>query len=86
MPHRQLFAVTLVALVVCCGTVGAAPVPDIHYYTVSVDYTMSRLWVEARFSPSVHSVTARSRNAGKLLIDARDCDNSEQIRLRWPRR
>ena len=43
---------------------------------------MSRLWVEARFSPSVTSVTARSHDAGKFLIDARDCENSGQIRMR----
>ncbi len=42
---------------------------------------MSRLWVEARFSPSVDSLTARSRDAGKFLIDARDCENSDKIRL-----
>ncbi len=49
---RHTFAASLAALVVYCGAVGAAPVPDIHYYTISVDYAMSRLWVEARFSPS----------------------------------
>lgn len=78
---RQAFA-TLLVLVFGSGAAGAEPVPDIHYYTISVDYTMSRLWAEARFSPSVDSVTARSHDAGKLLIDARDCESSEQIRMR----
>jgi hypothetical protein len=63
-----------------CGSALAAP--DIHYYTVTVDYTLTRLWAEARFTPSVHSVTARSSDAGRYLLDARDCDSSEQIRMR----
>jgi len=79
---RQALAVALAALLVHCGSAIAAPSPDVHYYTISIDYTLSRLWVEARFSPSVDSVTARSRDAGRLLIDARDCDSSEQIRMR----
>jgi hypothetical protein len=79
---RRTLATSLVALVLYCGSAGASPSPDIHYYTINVDYTLSRLWVEARFRPSVDTVTARSRNAGKFLIDARDCDSSEQIRLR----
>lgn len=66
----------------CSGFAAAETLPDIHYYTISVDYTLSRLWAEARFSPSVDSVTARSPDAGKLLIDARDCESSEQIRMR----
>ncbi len=79
---RRASASALAALLIYCGTTIAAPSPEIHYYTVSIDYTLSRLWVEARFHPSVDSVTARSRNAGKLLIDARECASSEQIRLR----
>lgn len=79
---RHPFAASLAALVVYCGMVAAAPVPDIHYYTITIDYAMSRLWVEARFSPSVHSVTARSHDAGKFLIDARECENPGQIRMR----
>ncbi len=79
---RQGLAAALATFFFLCGPVNAAPSPDIHYYTISIDYTLSRLWVEARFTPSVDSVTARSRNAGKLLIDARDCDSSEQIRMR----
>ena len=79
---RQTFTASLAALLFYCGVAGAKPVPDIHYYTINVDYTMTRLWVEARFSPSVDSVTARSRDAGKFLIDARDCESSEQIRMR----
>ena len=43
---------------------------------------MSRLWVEARFSHPVNSVTARSRDAGKFLLDVRDCGNDQPIRMR----
>jgi hypothetical protein len=69
-------------LFLCSASRAADPVPQIHEYTISVDYTMSRLWAEARFSESVESVTARSNDAGKLLIDARNCENAEQIRMR----
>jgi hypothetical protein len=78
----QSLTALLAALFVHCGIAIAAPPADVHFYTISIDYTLSRLWVEARFSTSVHSVTARSPDAGKLLIDARDCDSSEQIRMR----
>lgn len=53
-----------------------------HHYTVTVDYSMSSLWVEARFSRPVNSVTARSRRAGRYLEDARGCDEDPQIRIR----
>ncbi len=79
---RQAIAAALAAVLIHCGSAVAMPSPDIHYYTITVDYTLSRLWVEARFSPSVDGVTARSRHAGKFLIDARDCDSSEQLRMR----
>ena len=79
---RQPLAAVLAALLIYCGSAVAASSPDVHYYTISIDYTLSRLWVEARFSPTVDSVTARSRDAGKFLLDARNCDSSEQIRMR----
>ena len=53
-----------------------------HHYTVTVDYSLSTLWVEARFSRPVVSVTARSRDAGKFLTDTRSCDDQQQIRMR----
>jgi hypothetical protein len=56
--------------------------PPSHLYTVTVDYSMSWLWVEARFDNTVDSVTARSRNAGKYLTDARSCDRDADIRMR----
>ena len=65
------------------GTSGPASAePITHQYTVSVDYSMSRLWVEARFSHAVDSVTARSRDAGKFLLDVRGCGDDQQIRIR----
>lgn len=54
----------------------------IHEYTISVDYALTRLWVEARFAVPVSSIAARSRDAGKFLIDVRDCDSDQSIRLR----
>lgn len=53
-----------------------------HDYTVTVDYSMSWLWVEARFSRPVDTVTARSRNAGRYLEDVRGCNEDPQIRMR----
>lgn len=53
-----------------------------HQYTVTVNYSMSHLWVEARFSYPVDSVTARSGDAAKFLIDVRGCDDTSNIRLR----
>lgn len=53
-----------------------------HFYTVTVDNALSRLWVEARFEHPVRTVTARSRNAGRYLLDARRCDDDAVIRLR----
>lgn len=79
---NQALAAPLVALLMTWGSAAASSTPDIHYYTISIDYTLSRLWVEARFRPSVDTVTARARDAGKFLIDARDCESSEQIRMR----
>ncbi len=53
-----------------------------HHYTVTVDYSMSWLWVEARFSRPVDTVTARSRDAGRYLEDVRGCSEDTQIRMR----
>ncbi len=55
---------------------------ELHEYTVTVDYLLSRLWVEARFDSPVSSITARSRNAGKYLLDVRGCEDPPQIWLR----
>lgn len=65
-------------------TLSAAPSAEsvTHDYTVSVDYAMSRLWVEARFSHPVASIIARSRDAGKFLLDVRGCGEEQQIRMR----
>lgn len=70
---------TLAALSIAVTT-SAQPVT--HYYTVTVDYSLSWLWVEARFSRAVDNVIARSRNAGKYLVDVRGCDQEPEIRLR----
>ena len=72
----------LLAPLLLLGSVVASAEPVIHQYTVSIDYAMSRLWVEARFGQAVNSVTARSSNAGKYLVDVRDCGDDQQIRMR----
>ena len=60
----------------------AAAAAETHYYPVTVDYSMRWLWVEARFSHPVDSISARSRSAGKFLADVRGCGEDPQIRLR----
>lgn len=64
------------------GVAAVAAESETHYYTVTVDYALSRLWVEARFGHTVDSVTARARNAGRYLLDVRGCEEEPQIRLR----
>ncbi len=53
-----------------------------HVYNISVDYALSRLFIEARFAHPVTSITARSRDAGKYLVDVRGCDQQRNIRMR----
>ena len=71
---------SLIALVVLLSSAPAKA--QTHHYTVTVDYSMRWLWVEARFSHPVDSISARSRHAGKYLADVRGCDEDPQIRLR----
>ncbi|MCI0517241.1 MAG: hypothetical protein L0Y45_05340, partial [Woeseiaceae bacterium] len=56
--------------------------PPAHSYTVTVDYAMSHLWVEARFSEPVESVIARARDAARYLVDVRGCEDTSSIRMR----
>jgi hypothetical protein len=70
------------AAVLVCSVAAATPVPDIHHYTITIDETMSRLRAGARFSGKVDTLTARSRAAGELLIDAQDCETSRPIEMR----
>ncbi len=72
----------LLAPIFLLGSVSVSAEPIIHHYTVSIDYAMSRLWVEARFGQAVNSVTARSNDAGKYLLGVRSCDDDHQIRMR----
>lgn len=76
--HLYRLALALPALLLC----GVAAAREPHQYTVTIDYLLSRLWVEARFSSTVGSVSARARNAGKYLIDVRGCEDPPQIWMR----
>jgi hypothetical protein len=60
----------------------AAAGAETHYYSVTVDYSLRVLWVEARFSHPVDSVTARARNAGRYLRDVRGCGEEPTIKMR----
>ncbi len=65
-----------------CFGGGAFAASVTHHYTVTVDYALSRLSIEARFEQPVQSVTARSREAGKFLLDVRGCGDDQQIKMR----
>jgi hypothetical protein len=72
----------MLGLALVASAEGAEPATKVHRYTISVDYALSRLWVEARFASTIDSVRAKSRDAGKFLIDVRDCDSDLRIRMR----
>lgn len=78
-PVRPVLAASLLV-----GSFAAteANAQEVLRYTVTVDYLLSRLWVEARFDSPVDSVAARSKNAGKYLIDVRGCEDPPQIWMR----
>ncbi|MEX2125407.1 MAG: hypothetical protein WD795_16050 [Woeseia sp.] len=78
MRSSRLFAVlpTLLTLGVLSGVPSLAHADAPHRYRVAVDAGMSRMWVEARFSAPVDSVTAQSNEAGQFLLDVRDCDDA----------
>lgn len=78
--HGILIKILASAAIFACGSAIAADTT--HHYTVSVDYALDRLWVEARFSRPVASVTARSRRAGRFLLDVRSCTTDTNIRIR----
>ena len=69
------------ATMLCFG--GSALADSVtHHYTVTVDYSLSSLSIEARFEHPVDSITARSRDAGKFLLDVRDCADDQRIKIR----
>ena len=54
-------------------------------YVVDVDESMQQMAVEARFDEPVYRIGARSDDADRYLIDARNCANGERIRTRGNR-
>lgn len=83
MKQRRLTTKKALTILAALSLSAAATAEDVtHYYTVTVDYSMSWLWVEARFSRPVDTVTARSRSAGRYLEDVRGCDEDPRIRMR----
>lgn len=76
---RPLIALALAAVASIASADG--PVAT-HHYTISLDYALSRLSVEARFASTVERVQAQSRDAGRFLIDVRDCEDHRRIRMR----
>lgn len=60
-------------------------VADVHVYRIEVDAALSRLDVTARFQAPVTDIAARSRSAAQFLLDARDCDDDQEFRVRGRR-
>jgi len=78
MSFTKLTSLPVFALLLSCTSAFGAP----HRYTVNVDYTLSRLTVEAHYSAPVHNIRARSRNASRFILDVRGCDDGAAIRVR----
>jgi hypothetical protein len=83
--YRLTITKTGIAIAMLCGCHAAFADTTTHSYTVTVDSALSRLWVEARFEHPVSTVTARSKHAGRYLLDAEGCDEDAEIRLRHRR-
>ncbi len=60
----------------------ALNVANAHDYVVQVDESMQRMDVEARFDRPVTRIAARSDDAARYLINARDCESGERLRVR----
>ena len=82
VPGKHLVPTIFLCAVLSPAGVLADGQRDIHQYSISVDYSLSRLWVEARYASPVTSITARSGSAGKYLIDVRGCGRDQNIRMR----
>jgi len=80
--NKRAFRLLMLGLAFGAGAANADQPAQVHQYTISLDYALSRLSVEVRFASTVDSVRAQSRDAGKFLIDVQDCDNERRIRMR----
>jgi hypothetical protein len=80
--NYRLSRMLLVSLSLVAVQAAAERPVEVHQYTITVDYALQNLWVEARFASPVHSISARSRDAGKFLVDVRGCDSEQNIHLR----
>lgn len=81
-PARNWTAKRLLAAVLALGAFTAAEPAAVHEYRITVDPSMSRMAVEARFGAAVDAVTARSDAAGNFLTEAWDCGDASRIRMR----
>ncbi|MEX2496906.1 MAG: hypothetical protein WD448_12500 [Woeseia sp.] len=73
------------ALLLLLVLAGLAQASQPHDYRVAINEDMSRMSVEARFSAPVDNVSAAAGDAGRFLLDARDCSDGygdSAIRLR----
>lgn len=55
---------------------------ELYNYEVSVADDLSRMKVVARFATAVHKIEAISRDAGSVLLDARECETNNVILIR----
>lgn len=79
--YDVLVTATAIVLIALAATVANAD-NAAHRYIVHVDRDMQLMHVEARFSHSVRSLSARSRDAHRFLSNARICDGDQGLRAR----
>lgn len=76
--YNTLATALTIALIALAATVANAD-NAVHQYLVHIDRDMQRMQVEARFARNINAISARSRDAGRFLTDARHCDDDKQI-------
>ncbi|MEM7433219.1 MAG: hypothetical protein AAF351_14960 [Pseudomonadota bacterium] len=56
-----------------------------YHYEISVDESLQKMTVEARFESRVSRIDARADHAGDVIENAFDCDTGERLRVRSTR-
>ena len=73
------------ALITLFFGAGYAQATVVHEYIVSIDSALETMRVTAEFGEPVRDIRARSRDASRYIIDARDCESDESLRSRGRR-
>ncbi|MCH7821103.1 MAG: hypothetical protein IIA07_03715 [Proteobacteria bacterium] len=79
--RRRRWTIAATSLLIAASTHAG----DSHQYTISVDASLSKMTVAARFSTAVTEISARSEDAPQILDAAYDCDAGEKLDTRGRR-